>query len=677
MNSKKTIVFSALLAVNLFIVSPILLSQTREASDLDLSIKKISLFSSGVSFVEHSGRASGSVSVTLPFHRNSVNDVLKSLVIHDPQSADQSITYASEDTLQKTLQSLSVDLSRNPGIAEILDSLRGSEVSVCVPETITGRIIGVETQLIDINESKSQKRSFLNLHTDNGLRRIELSEVSSFTFTDPVIKHDFNRALDLLLSERTGDSRLLRINLSGTGDRELSLGYVVSSPVWKVSYRLDLSNKTPALQGWAIIDNASDYDWKNVELTLVSGRPVSFIQQLYPPFYLQRPEVPLSIAGAAKPTVYSSSMNNADIQTLDYVMEQEMSVPHAESRSFKGMAARTSGVETGVVETAVAQKAGELFLYTLKTPVTIDRRQSSMVPLVEAKIDAKKVSVFSGKNMRHFNESHPMLCVELINNSGTKLPAGPITIFDSGSYAGDGLLEFFPEKDSRLVSYGEDLAVSGTVREDSSRALVGVKISRGVMTVTRKQQYTKTYQFKNSSDSKRSLLIEHPITTGADLVEPSRFDEQTATLYRFPLDVLAGKTGTLTVREDQLISETVVLQRQEEETLLYYASSSNVPAKVKKALEKAIEIKHSIASKEKTTSVLEIQKKDKIQEQERVRVNIHAVGNSSQQGQEYLKKLVSLDKDIDILNTEITSERKDIYQLKNQYDQYLESLSFE
>src|SRR5208283_330598 len=49
----------------------------------------------------------------------------------------------------------------------------------------------------------------------------------------------------------------------------------------------------------AIIDNPSDLDWKGVTLSLVSGRPVSFIQDLYAPLYLDRPTLPLAIAGIA------------------------------------------------------------------------------------------------------------------------------------------------------------------------------------------------------------------------------------------------------------------------------------------------------------------------------------------------------------------------------------------
>jgi len=45
----------------------------------------------------------------------------------------------------------------------------------------------------------------------------------------------------------------------------------------------------PFFQGWAIVDNVSDEDWKNVQLSLISGSPVSFIQNLQKPLYRYRP----------------------------------------------------------------------------------------------------------------------------------------------------------------------------------------------------------------------------------------------------------------------------------------------------------------------------------------------------------------------------------------------------
>ena len=82
----------------------------------------------------------------------------------------------------------------------------------------------------------------------------------------------------------------------------MRVAYIVEVPVWKASYRLTLAADPAAarsaLQGWATVENLSGQDWKDVELTLVSGRPVAFRQALYEAYCVKRPEVPIEVAAA-------------------------------------------------------------------------------------------------------------------------------------------------------------------------------------------------------------------------------------------------------------------------------------------------------------------------------------------------------------------------------------------
>src|SRR5205823_8075898 len=77
--------------------------------------------------------------------------------------------------------------------------------------------------------------------------------------------------------------------------------------VWKSSYRLMLSDKAPVLEGWAIVDNTTGEDWTKVALSLVSGRPISFVSQLYAPKYVARPEAELADDTAARPVVHTGA----------------------------------------------------------------------------------------------------------------------------------------------------------------------------------------------------------------------------------------------------------------------------------------------------------------------------------------------------------------------------------
>jgi hypothetical protein len=660
----------------------------------DLPLRRIALLSSGVGYFEHSGNvgpSSGQVEITLPFDAGAVNDALKSLVVNDPASASPSVRYAAQNTLERTLRSLKIDPSGTPGIGEMLNGQKGAEIEVSAPNPIRGRIIGVEYRAAPFGgqqygypPQRSADEAWLSLFTPQGIRAIAIKDIAAFRFTDEKINADLNRALDLIMASRDTDARNLLVTLSGAGRRLVSLTYVIPAPVWKVSYRLDLSGKEPFLQGWAIVDNDSDTDWKGVELSLVTGRPVSFIQNLYPPYRLSRPVVPLAIAGVAESRTYESGYGEMDRARSSALaeapmMEKMMADPNA-GREWAGITSMpapspAAAVAGGIVDTASGRAAGDQFEFTLKNPVTLERRQSAMLPLVEGAVKAEKALVFSGSRAQNGVTVNPWISAELTNTSGMKLPAGPITVYDGGTYAGDALIEFFPENEKRLVSYGEDLSVTGNVSPASSRYVTGVTVSGGVMTISRRLSYDKVYAIRNASGDSKKIIIEHAITSGAELVEPKAADDRTGTLYRFNQNLPPKGTLSFTVREETPLFERVTLAQLRPETFLGYSTNQEIPADVRAALARAIELKRAADNAEQAQRDLEAQRSRLVSEQDRIRRNLEAAGNQSPQGQEYLKRLSDLDNDIDGINRRIDAAIAEAQRAKREYDTYVGTLS--
>jgi hypothetical protein len=651
-----------------------------------LPVTRIAIYSSGLAYFEHSGALNGAAVIRLPFRENAVNDALMSLVLNDPASANPSVSYQSPYTLFQTLRSLKIDLSDESDMAGILRKLRGVEVEVAAPSPVSGKIMGVEYRPRQHSSGFETNHPLLSLYTAQGIKMISFADISAIAFKDPAIEADLKRALDLIAGSGNNDSRDLTINLPGTGSRRVSLSYVVPAPVWKASYRLDLGgvNAKPRLQGWAIVDNDGDTDWDKVELSLVAGRPASFIQNLYPPYYVFRPVLPLAIAGAAGAVTHD--------QGYAPVPAPAPAAPRFES----GGSARASMAEkvmmdqvaeaeyirerpaANVIETAIsgaaASAAGEQFEFTIKSPVSIARRMSAMLPLTDAFVEARKLLVFSGEGAGGANKNkNPRLGAELTNTSGIKLPAGPITVYDGGTYAGDALIEFWNEGEKRLISYGEDLSVTGAVMNSSSNTFSSVTISGGVMTITRSQEYLKTYTFKNNATQEKQLLIEHPKSQGFSLNSP-KADEETPTLYRFTVALPAGGELTIPVRESRPIMERVTLLQLRPEAFLSYASSQELPANVKDSLQQAVNLRSSLNSAQAAVTEAERQRQGFVSEQDRIRKNLEAAGSQTQQGQEYLKRLLSLDDSIDKLDAELQTLRENARTAQKAYEDYIGSL---
>ena len=96
------------------------------------------------------------------------------------------------------------------------------------------------------------------------------------------------------------------------GKRNVRVGYVIENPIWKTSYRLVLGKEKedkPFLQGWAVVENATDEDWKDVRMALVAGRPISFQMDLYTPLYVPRPTVVPELFASLRPVTYNGDMS--------------------------------------------------------------------------------------------------------------------------------------------------------------------------------------------------------------------------------------------------------------------------------------------------------------------------------------------------------------------------------
>jgi hypothetical protein len=637
-----------------------------------LPLKRVSLLTSGVGYFEHSGTVNGEAEVGLSFHLSAMNDALKSLVVRDPNGTDVQVRYPSENSQWTALEDLLIDLRGGPDIIEMLRRQQGAEVTLTVLAGIRfadagrepqdeagqfGRFRQFEQKVTGALLSANDKT--VSVSTADGIRVIETSALRSVAFTDPRLNEDLRKALAVLTESRNAVSRRVTVSLGGNGTREAGLSYVIPAAVWKASYRLDLSAAKPFLQAWAIVDNDSGNDWENTELTLVSGRPVSFVQQLYPPYHLGRPVKPLEIAGAAEAQVYGGAMMKA-AETNEYD-------EYAEDRSSDFMRARAASApspmaagepaERGYVlaqtDTAGAGKtdAGFLFEWTFKAPVTIARGQSVMLLLTEGEVEARKALIFNGRNASA-QGAHPQIGVELTNTTGQNLPPGPVTVFDSGSYAGDALVSFLGAGEKRLLSFADDLSVSGSVSANSRRVISAVKISGGVMTVTRKTSYERVYTFNNTSLEEKTVIIEHPIRLNTALAVPEKADEQTENTYRFNQSIPARRSLSFQVVEEIPASEQLSLTSMSIDGFVSYASNMELPQNVRAALQQAVALREAANAAASQTDETRAELTRAEAEQARIRDNLTAVGTGTEAGGQYLARLREIDTRIDTINAD-------------------------
>jgi len=656
----------------------------------NLPISRLTLFSSGVGYFEHRGSITGTEEITLPFNINAVNDALKSLVINDP-SGSPTVSYPSEETHYKTLMSLSIDLNGS-SLLNMLQNLKGTDIELFAPDSLKGRIIFAERRTEDLNNAHIHK-DFLSLLTETGIKTICIDEIINFVFSDPKVTEDLSRALDLAVKYRDEKIRNLILKLTGDAERKVSFSYVIPAAVWKTSYRLNLSTEKPFLQGWAIVDNNSDIDWDNIELSLVTGKPVSFIQDLYKVQNLSRPTIPLIIEGIAdaktfdsgeknktalrEPAMYSRSKKiKNDSEGISLSQDDVDLAFLGSTKSNVSSEPEYEPIMGGLAETAASGSAGDQFEFTIKKPVSLIRQQSAMLPLVEGDVKAEKLLVFSKEEKEANCVYNPAICVELTNNTGIKLPAGPITVYDGRTYAGDALIKFFPEDEKRLISYGEDLSVTGSFNNNVSEKVSLIKINNGFIILNKKKIYETVYTFRNAGKEAKKIIIEHHFNVNANLIRPKEYSEKTHNLYRFT-EILppSGDLINVSVIEEKSLREELQILNFNYEKLAGCLSNKDITNKaVKKVLQKVFNLNEKIIISENNLEELKKKRKNLIEKQERTRKNLEAAGNQSQQGKDYLERLAREDNEIDESEININAAKGEIEKAKKEYENYLLSL---
>lgn len=669
-----------------------------------LPIKRVVMFNSGVSFFEHNGTVKDDAKIDLKFNVDDINDLLKSMVLQDLGDGQIStVSYSSKDPISRTLDTFSINLTGEPTLADLLRQVRGEKVELDAPAKIAGVIIGVETRKRRVGDNETIDEEYLNLLTDDGLRSVRLSEVGRIKLADASLDAELRKALAVLASAKSRDKKEVTLNFTGKGERPVRVGYIQESPVWKTSYRLVLDNEgKPLLQGWAIVENTTEADWNDVNLALVSGRPISFMMDLYEPLYVNRPEVQLELYSSLRPRVYNQDLAQADAEfrkkaanatgerleqlarrSRDYAEKAKADYDDAlaeagdEGQGSQGGGAAPPAkwnLQQGVQSAAMSGNVGQMFQYAIKTPVSLARGRSAMLPIVDENIEAEQFSIYS----QSVHAKHPLLGLRLKNTSDLHLMQGPITVFEGGNYGGDAQIMDLPPGSERLISYAMDLNTEVAPETKPQKdELVSAKLVKGTLFSNRKYTQTTGFTVKNSGEKAKTVLIEFPLDSYWTLIKPEMPAEKTRDMYRFAVKAEPGKPATLDVVQEHIERQSLALTNLDNNTIGLFVSAPQVSEAVKKALREVIERKVAIENVVNERREFERQVSVVDQEQNRIRQNMAQLERNSDLYRRYVTKFTEQENKVETLREQITASIEKETKLRQELDGFLIGLDLE
>jgi len=669
------------------------------AQSADLPVKQVVLYKHGVGFFERSGTLGAGESARLDFDASDMNDVLKSLTLTDRGGGKVSgLRYDSMDPLSHKLAEFPFQIEGGQSLAAMFDQLKGSRIELKLgTDTVAGAIVSGR---VVAGTDKQPERDSLTLMLDSGeMRTVDLGAASGIRFPDAKLQGQFKDYLAALAAARSKDKRSVYIDSSDAKEREIVASYMIPAAVWKSSYRLIFGDKgQPVLEGWAIVDNTTGEDWIKVQLSLVSGRPISFVSQLYAPKYVERPSAELADDAAARPVVHDEAftVNGSVSGGLAGAGRGgrggpggpvPMAAPAPPAQRPQAMFRSSAGLNTSemlsepkvapstIVASASAGELGELFEYRIAQPVTIRKDESAMLPFLQQAIEGRKLLIYSDHSSQH-----PTNAAELTNSSGKTLDGGPITVYDGGAYGGEALMETLKAGDKRLISYAVDLGTRITDAFNSKAAVVReIHAARGTMTVKTAAEEIRTYTIRNVDQKAKTLILEHPLRQGYTLLSPQKPSEKTAGAYRFEIPLAAGGTQEFVVNEERVYDQSYQVTSVTPDFLGAYLQNRALSDAGRRQLQRIADQKSQIAGNDRALEDTQGQIRDVSSDEDRIRQNINSLNNVSSQQQlvqSYAKQLDAHEQQLASLRDSQAELTKKRATLQAELNKLIEALTF-
>jgi hypothetical protein len=663
----------------------VILAMLEPASAADLALQRVILSSGGVGYFEYEALVDGNAILSLDVPTDQVDDILKSLVVYDDNGVAGEVTLPGLEPLAQSFVDLPFDRTALDSAPALLNALQGAELRVAGPKPMSGHLLHVVEETSRDADGLVITRNRVSMLTETGIEQFLLEDADGIAFADPELQKKVATALARLAAYRSDARRRLSLESRGTGERRIRVGYVVSVPLWKASYRLSLpadpETDHARLEGWAILENFSGRAWHDVSLTLLSGNPVTFRQALFESYYVKRPSVPVEVAGRVLPKPDTGGVEAAEAagRFAPTPSPAGLQRPAAMAPSAKEAAAPSPppAVAPARIETAQAQEGVTQTAFTLPFKVSAAAGQSLVLPILDRGLPARRVDLYQSSADEH----HPLAAIALTNDSETALPPGVLTLYEQtpaggATYLGDAQLAAFPAGERRMLSYAIDAKVTVDRSSEEQHAIVKAAIAQGMMRLTRLARQITTYRIKAATDGEHLVLIEQPRLAGWSLAAPDPAHvELTANAYRIPATLVGKTQSNIAVTLERPLEERIGLLDLADDRLAVLAASDEIDPAVKKALADLASRRQTLARQNAEFDKLKEQRRQLVEDEKRLRDNLAAVGRETALYKQTLDKLGDAETKITTLSTAIEKAGAELETAKEQLQAYISALT--
>ena len=646
-------------------------------------LRRVTLSAGGVGQFEFSADVEGGATLSLGVPLEQVDDLLKSLRVDDARGAP-SVRLPGRAPLGEAFRALPFGPDAFGSVAGLLGRLVGEAVRVPGAD-VSGSILSVEAFDAALpNGGGTVTRHRLAVATAGGVATVVLEDAGAVEFVSEGLRWAVATGLSAIAAQRVQDRRTLQVVLADGGARRVGLGYVVPAPVWKASYRLTVPAEGggPArLQGFAVVENLSGRDWRDVEVVLTSGQPVLFHSPLYEAVFTTRPEAPVEVANRLVPALDQGALAEVERPrpTPAPAALMQAGAPMQAAAPTRAGAPVGPGAQPEVSQ--VRQSLAQVE-FRLAAPVTASAGESLMLPIISRDIPVRRVALYQPET----DAVHPLVALSITNDTGGAIPPGLATMFEAraggaAGFIGDARLPGMQPGEERLASFAADLAVRVETTQSGDVTVTGGSVAGGVLTVVRRERSVTRYRVAMPAGSGRTVMIEHPRRAGWTLAEPAGAEPggaattesggaattevrgaatMTPTGYRVVREMAAGAVEVVTVALERPLSERVVLTDAGAPALGALAVQGQLSPALRAALGRAGVLKAELERRVAAVKELVARRAEVVADQGRVRSNLGAVPGGSELQRRYLGQLQAQETELSGLGAQIDAGRRGV-----------------
>jgi hypothetical protein len=322
----------------------------------------------------------------------------------------------------------------------------------------------------------------------------------------------------------------VRVEISGKAE-DLRVSYVIPAPAWRVCYRVACDDDATTFMAWGIVHNPADEDLDDLDLTLTTGQPVSFMIDLYNPKMVRRVQIEEKERVAAAPAAGAADIGAMLMLSDEGGVEEATLGSSRLRRAARHMAAASDFADRG-----------ELFEYRLASRVSLRRGGSAMVPLLATGIGARKQRVW-----RPGSNPHPDIVLSFANETGAVLEEGAAVVYDQSVYAGEAMLPYTARGADVRLNFARDLAVR--CRHDSTTRSVATAIHLAREAAVEELRFEEHHELCVESDHAREIEVVFEMGKSAERsIDPAHAQPDSDTLDRYRFKVAVPPRGRAAIK---------------------------------------------------------------------------------------------------------------------------------